>query len=343
MAKAKKLKSGNWRVLIFDYTDENGKRHYKSFTAATKKEAEYEASLYKLSEKSVVDGNITVKQALLRYCDIKSNVLSPVTLLEYKRLVRSKYKSIENISLSKLKKEQIQIWINEYALEHSPKSVRNVYGLLSAALRVYSSKMINDIALPQKIKPDLYVPTDKDVQILLKYFSEKSDVDMEVAVYLAAFGTLRRSEVCALTSSDIRGNIIYITKAKVAAEGGKWVDKTTKTVSSTRSIEMPDYIINKLPKRGKVVNLNPKQLSTRFSNALDDLGLYHFRFHDLRHYAASVMHALGVPDQYIMERGGWSSDGTLKRIYRNVMIDYKAKFTNKMIQHFEHMQEEINN
>ena len=106
---------------------------------------------------------------------------------------------------------------------------------------------------------------------------------------------------------------------------------------------MPDYIINKLPKRGKVVNLNPKQLSTRFSNALDDLGLYHFRFHDLRHYAASVMHALGVPDQYIMERGGWSSDGTLKRIYRNVMIDYKAKFTNKMIQHFEHMQEEINN
>ena len=210
MAKAKKLKSGNWRVLIFDYTDDNGKRHYKSFTAVTKKEAEYEASLYKLSEKSIVDGNITVKQALLRYCDIKSNVLSPVTLLEYKRLVRSKYKSIENISLSKLKKEQIQIWINEYALEHSPKSVRNVYGLLSAALRVYSSKMINDIALPQKIKPDLYVPTDKDVQILLKYFSEKSDVDMEVAVYLAAFGTLRRSEVCALTSSDIRGNIIYI-------------------------------------------------------------------------------------------------------------------------------------
>jgi hypothetical protein len=39
MAKAKKLSSGNWRTLIYDHTDENGKRHYKSFTANTKKES----------------------------------------------------------------------------------------------------------------------------------------------------------------------------------------------------------------------------------------------------------------------------------------------------------------
>ena len=44
MAKAKKLKSGNYRVLVPDYKDENGKWHYKSFTAPTKKEAEYTAA-----------------------------------------------------------------------------------------------------------------------------------------------------------------------------------------------------------------------------------------------------------------------------------------------------------
>ena len=44
MAKAKKLKSGNYRVLVPDYKDENGKWHYKSFTAKTKKEAEYMAT-----------------------------------------------------------------------------------------------------------------------------------------------------------------------------------------------------------------------------------------------------------------------------------------------------------
>ena len=45
MAKAKKLKSGNYRVLVPDYKDENGKWHYKSFTAKTKKEAGKSISL----------------------------------------------------------------------------------------------------------------------------------------------------------------------------------------------------------------------------------------------------------------------------------------------------------
>ena len=37
MAKAKKLPSGKWRALVYDYTDSNGKRKYQSFTAETKK------------------------------------------------------------------------------------------------------------------------------------------------------------------------------------------------------------------------------------------------------------------------------------------------------------------
>ena len=43
MATAKKLPSGNWRVQVFVGVDENKKRIYKSFTAPTKKQAEYAA------------------------------------------------------------------------------------------------------------------------------------------------------------------------------------------------------------------------------------------------------------------------------------------------------------
>ena len=32
MAKAKKLPSGSWRAQVYDYTDSEGKRHYRSFT-----------------------------------------------------------------------------------------------------------------------------------------------------------------------------------------------------------------------------------------------------------------------------------------------------------------------
>lgn len=45
MATAKKLPSGAYRCLIFDRM-EDGKRKYKSFTAPTKKEAEYLATQY---------------------------------------------------------------------------------------------------------------------------------------------------------------------------------------------------------------------------------------------------------------------------------------------------------
>ena len=70
---------------------------------------------------------------------------------------------------------------------------------------------------------------------------------MEIAVYLAAFGTLRRSEVCALTVDDVHGNTISVNKAMVDKGGDEWIIKTTKTVSSTRKIEMPKFVIDRLP------------------------------------------------------------------------------------------------
>lgn len=51
MAKAKKLPSGSWRCQVYDYTDFKGKRYYESFTAETKKEAEYLAAEFALNKK----------------------------------------------------------------------------------------------------------------------------------------------------------------------------------------------------------------------------------------------------------------------------------------------------
>ncbi len=56
MAKAKKLKSGSWRCLVYDYTDLDGKQHYESFTAPTKKEAEYLAAEFSLTKTTIPFG-----------------------------------------------------------------------------------------------------------------------------------------------------------------------------------------------------------------------------------------------------------------------------------------------
>ena len=53
------------------------------------------------------------------------------------------------------------------------------------------------------------------------------------------------------------------------------------------------------------------------------------------------MHAIGIPDQYIMARGGWKTDTVLKAVYRNVINDEQKKFTDKINSHFTTMQHEM--
>ncbi len=341
MATAKKLPSGAYRCLIFDHM-EDGKRKYKSFTAPTKKEAEYKATQYimqKEDQKKTLP-EYTLYDAIGNYCDLKNNVLSPSTIREYRRAQNYNYTDIKNIKLNEITNDDIQRWVNGFAKDHSPKTVKNAYGLIRAVLDTFAPDIRLRITLPQAVPHKLYVPSDADIKAVIEYFSE-NDKDMELAVYLAAFGTLRRSEVCGLDAGDIDGNTITIQRAMVDKGKDEWVIKTTKTVSSTRTVEMPQFVIDKCPKEGRIVNLNPDQVTHRFMRALRHLDVPSFRFHDLRHYAASIMHAIGVPDQYIMQRGGWSSDKTLKAIYRGTIKDYEEKYTDMTLSHFENMQHEI--
>ena len=66
MAKKKKnaLPSGSIRVQVYDYTDAEGKKHYKSFTAPTKKQAQARAADWKANKNKaqVPDGQWYVKQ-----------------------------------------------------------------------------------------------------------------------------------------------------------------------------------------------------------------------------------------------------------------------------------------
>ena len=72
-----------------------------------------------------------------------------------------------------------------------------------------------------------------------------------------------------------------------------------------------------------------------------DNGLKRFRFHDLRHYSASIRHALNIPDAYIMQEGGWSSDSTLKSVYRHALDDEQDKMADIAIKYFDAISHEI--
>lgn len=339
MATAKKLPSGNWRTQVFDFTDLSGKRHYKSFTASTKKEAEYLAAEYSLNKKDKAGiTNITFGKALKGYINSREAVLSPGTIREYRRAVKD-YDDMANLKLNELTQEHIQKHINSFSANHSPKSVRNNHGIISAVLRMYRPDMALNTVLPQKQRPKLYIPTDRDIRAVMTIVK---DTDMELPILLAAFGPMRRGEICALTSDCISGNRVHVCYNMVENKNKEWVIKQPKSYAGNRYIDYPDFIAEKLQKiNGPVTNLNPNMITSRFHHILLHAGVPHFRFHDLRHYGASILHALGIPDAYIMERGGWGNDTVLKNVYRHTLEDKKVEMMQKANNYFENMQHEM--
>lgn len=344
MATARKLKSGSWRCLVYDYTDENGKRKYKSFTASTKKEAEYNASKYLTERITGQVNNYTVGDCITAYIKAKEEILSPTTIRGYLSLSRSSYGEIINRPVLKLSMAELQAWIGNLTFTHSAKTVRNIYGLFSAAINMFYPTITFNVTLPQLVPPDLYVPTDDDIKEIMDYFSE--DIDMTNAICLSAFGSLRRSEVCGInidTDLNRDTNTIYIHQAMVLdkRENEFIIKDTTKNKTSTRYVQFPQFVIDSLPSHGMAVNLSPSIISDRFAESFKYTGLPKFRFHDLRHYTASIMHAIGVPDAYIMKRGGWKTDVTLKKVYRKTMDDYERTFSNKTNEYFSNMQHKM--
>lgn len=332
MATAKKLKSGSWRCQVYSHTEEipqadgktKKKRIYKSFTCDIpgpkgKRIAERMAAEWAANKEAHKSCNLTFADALDQYIESRTSILSPATIREYKRTRKADLKGLMNIRIDSITQEQIQKEINKESLTHSPKSVRNMHGLLSAVMRAYRPDFALSTALPKKVRPKLNIPTKDDIQRLIACVK---GTDMEIPVLLAAFGPMRRGEICALDSDHISGNIVHVEYSMALNENNEWVKKSPKSISGDRYIEFPEFVIEKLKNiDGRITQLTPSQVSDRFRKIIKISGLPHFRFHDLRHYSASIQHALGIPDAYIMQRGGWGSDAVLKNVYRHVLED----------------------
>ena len=96
--KKNALPSGSYRVQALDYVDAAGKRHYRSFTAASKKEAQLLAEEWKLNKKKGIKEpiDLTVSEAVERYLNAKEAVLSPSTMKAYTSIRLSHLRALEN-------------------------------------------------------------------------------------------------------------------------------------------------------------------------------------------------------------------------------------------------------
>jgi hypothetical protein len=341
MAKATK-RGKKWRCLVFshyEYKDGKKIRKYKSFTADSKKEAERLAAVWEYDQTQNA-GKLSVHDAIEQYIDVKETALSPSTVTGYRSYLKTgKYEPLEDLDVSEVDQRGLQLWV-AFMLEeeYSAKYIQNCYGLLRPALTMAGVGSI-PVTLPMVIMPEIYVPTDSELRQLLAYLTEK-DPEVKTAAMLAAFGSMRRSEICALRPSDFGRDCVTVQRAIVRKSDGHWVlKKTNKTVTSHRTIVLPPQVITGIDlSKDPIISLNPDQLSKRFRKAIKHAGMPQaFCLHALRHYYVSIAHVLGIPDAYVMKMGGWQTDYVMKRNYRSTLTDVEKKEQAKLNKHFAKM------
>lgn len=334
MPTARKTPSGKWRCQAFDYLEiVDGKRvyHHRSFTASTKWEAERLANEF-MQNKNRPSSELILTEAIDRYIQIKENVLSPSTIKGYRSIQRNAIGHLSAVRIDKITSEDLQECINLYAVDHGAKTCKNALGLLTAVLYTFLPGRSYHVKLPQAVQTEFYTPTDDDIKKLLSAIKYS---ELKKAVMLAAFGTLRRSEICGLYSDDISGNVIHVHRAMVESAHG-WVLKDfPKNDSSNRRIEYPSFVMDIFEEcDGRLVKMTPKGIDKAFRRAVIRAGLPYFRLHDLRAYSVSIAHALGISDVYNMQRGGWKSPETYRKLYRRVISNINDENTAKLNEHF---------
>lgn len=329
--RATKLPSGNYRVRVY-IGEKAGKKQFISVTAKSERDAMKRA----YSIQAGLPASDSFEIALDDYILAKEAVLSPSTIIGYKviqKRLKNDFKRFCAMPIGTITASSVQEVINGIVKAGgSPKTVRNFSGLISATLKS-NGVSIGQITLPKKYPGNMSIPTREHIKRIL---AEVRGGDIEIPVLLSSFAGLRRGEVCALQWSDFdfKKNTITVNKDIVLGPDGEWHTKPPKTKASVRTVQFPKKHMKRIQEIGELPTLSPNALSDRFRRLMKRMG-YDYHFHTLRHFCASYMHSLGIPDAYIMQRCGWENDTILKNIYRHTLADQEKTFVRRTNKAFE--------
>lgn len=332
MATAKKLPSGSYRIRVYDKLVGS----YKSFTAPTKREAERLANEYLDGKRSASMTELTVGQAIQSYIDERGNILSPATIAKYEQTLKQQLDAdFCKTRISKLTEQQIQSEVNRLSGKYSPKTVKNAYHLIAPIIKKYRRDLyLDDIQTPKVFQKKKTYPAAQEIIELFR--GDK----IELEVLLALMYGMRKEEIRGLKKSDVKNGTITINRVKIDVGKETIVkESAAKTENSLRQIyNVRPFILKMIEQRTGdfVTNCTGPSLTSHYKRKMRSIG-YDISFHDLRHINASIMLFLGIPDKYAMERGGWATDDTLKRVYQSTITSEREHFDNIVDDYFSQM------
>ena len=325
--KITKNKDGTLSARAYIGRNTEGKLIQKRITAKSKSELyaiiENEKSLIGKAEKGM-----TLRKAMDAYCKSRSHVLSPSTYKEYIRYSRYVFIDIQGKDIQDITNEMVQAEVNKAAIDKSPKTVRNYYGFFSTVMKAYSDKRYA-IRLPQKVKTSVFIPNEEQIVTLL---NKVRGTSLELPVLLGCKCGLRRSEISALTYDDFdfKNKTVTISKAMVKGSEEKYVLKQPKSFAGYRTVAVPDSVLKIVMQRKKegkdLLTINSNSISHKFNMLVKKIDMEGFRFHNLRHYYATRLLELNIPNKYAMEMLGHSTEYMLREVYQHIRKDKKEEY-----------------
>lgn len=358
MASAKKLPSGNWRVQVFSHRDSNGKKVMMSFTASTKAEAEMKAAKFANNKDRSATSTMTLSKCIEEYISTRTSTLSPSTIRSYRNMQEKYFKELADKDINKITNADVQrmlnnlqntVWTDKQGNKKllSCKSISNIYALFSAAIKFKSKDIIFNVELPTENNPDevkmedyqeKQLPSTNEIQLLFNMAYPW----LQKCIALAAFSGMRRGEIAALRYKDIvpGENKLFVHTAYAMDEKNNWVLKPPKTKGSIRFVNVPKEVIDLLGTGDPeefIIGYNPNTISKMFIKLRDNMGV-DVRFHDLRHYYASIGNILHIPDTVLADFGGWDHNSpVMKEIYQNKVKDISEGYAKKMNDYFSNI------
>lgn len=329
--KAEKLPSGSYRVRITI----NGKR--TSFIKDEEQDAVNAAILALLShdpdeeERQRKLSQVTLRSAVQDYIDKRNRILSPSTVRSYESILNNRLQAVMDLPLTA--KIDWQMVVNEEAEEISAKTLKNVWGLIRSVLAEYGIPT-GRVRLPQVIKEKRpFLEPYQMIQFVNAIKGHRYELP-----YLLCLHGLRRSEMMAVTKSDISGNMIHVHGAVVMQKGGKYVHKEeNKTETSRRNVPIMVDRLKRLAKASETDLLcpwSPSAMSRSLTKVLKDLGYPDCGLHGLRRSYASLCYHANVSEAQAMEWGGWSDVSTMRKIYIQIAEEDRQKKAEGLKEYF---------
>lgn len=366
MASVKKNKNGTYSATVYVGRDSNGKMLRKYLTRNSWKECRDAARDLEeqVANKSLNNLSMMKMSAYMdKWFEINKATLANTTKKSYKMFINLHFKPyFGNMRVNQITDMHIKEYMAIKLSTLSSTTVRKHFFTLSRLLHdaLKDKSPCIDIKAPKNAEFKPNIPTEDEFNKICNAFKQISLED-EAIILLAGWCGLRRGEIFALKWDDLNEDdgVIRIDEAVALEEDGYQFElKDPKSHNGIRKIVIPDYLMgllkelknnrpnfkrfkkqktlekqhskdNKLDIQPFIFRQDPHSFTKKYSRVMKEKHLPKVRFHDLRHYHASLLFKNSIPDLYASERLGhdiW----VLKKIYQHLGLKEEKALDEKV-------------